>query len=101
MVKYNKNFLKKLVELLAEADYKVRFEKGNFTSGHAVVLQKNIVVVNRFLSTDMKINALLDIMYGLKIDKELLSPNYRKIYIHLIKAGIMKNNFLNAEKEEE
>jgi hypothetical protein len=101
MVKYNKNFLDKLVGLLAEVDYKVRFEKGNFNSGHAMVLQKNIVVVNRFLSIDMKINALLDIMYGLKIDKNYLSPNSRKLYIQLIKSGIVKNNLSNPEKEEE
>ena len=101
MVKYNKNFLKKLVGLLAEANYKVRFEKGNFISGHVVVLQKNIIVVNRFLAIDMKINALLDIMYELKIEKNYLSPNSRKTYVQLIKTGILKNNFKKSENEEE
>jgi hypothetical protein len=39
----------------------VRYEKGNFQSGYAMVENKKIIVVNKFLETEGRISVLLDI----------------------------------------
>lgn len=101
MIKYNKSNLNKIVGLLTESAYKVRFEKGNFISGHAVVLNRKIVIVNKFLQIDMKINALLEIMYNIEIETGMLSPVSLRLYKELIKSGLIKHNLKSIKSEEE
>ncbi|MGE5354974.1 MAG: hypothetical protein ACM3PT_01965 [Deltaproteobacteria bacterium] len=101
MIKYNKNSLEKIVNLFSESAYKVRFEKGNFISGHAVVHDKKVIVVNRFLQIDMKINSLLEILYQIIIDTNILSPGSLKFYRELKKSGLIRNGANNKSKSEE
>ena len=58
---YTKNTLQKMEELFEELGYLVRYEKGSFQSGYAIVETKKIAVVNKFFETEARINALLDI----------------------------------------
>jgi hypothetical protein len=60
-LKYNAGTLKKLENLLEEARFIVRYEKGNFNSGHCILEDKRIVVVNKFFNLESKINCLIDI----------------------------------------
>ena len=101
MIKYNKTNLDKIVGLLTDSAYKVRFEKGNFVSGHAIVQKKKIIIVNKFLHIDMKIIALLEIMYNLEIDIATLSSASLKFYKLLIKSGLIKHDFNIPKSEEE
>lgn len=57
-----KHSLKKLEALAKELGYTVRYEKGNFTSGYALVESRRMAVVNKFYDTEGRINVLLDIL---------------------------------------
>jgi hypothetical protein len=62
MIKYTHQFLTKLEDLIAESDYILRYEKGNFKSGHCLLKEQKIMIINKFFTVEGKINALLDIV---------------------------------------
>ena len=99
MITYNNTTLKKLIEILEQSLYKVRFEKGTFNSGYAIVKENKMIVVNKFLHMEMKINTLLEIMDLLNIEDKLLEPKLRKYYQQLIKNNILTNNKYKTEEE--
>ena len=61
-VKYTKTYLDKLENLFAESNYILRYEKGNFKSGYCILNDTNVVIVNKYYTTEGKINTLLDIL---------------------------------------
>ncbi|HRC32261.1 MAG TPA: hypothetical protein PK736_02325 [Bacteroidia bacterium] len=61
-MKYTQNFLKKVEDQLNESGYQVRYEKGNFKSGYCVLETKKVVVVNKFVTLENKINTLVEIL---------------------------------------
>lgn len=73
MFKYTVTTLKKIEDLLKEAGYVVRYEKGNFTAGYCVLERKRVIVINRYYETEARINSLLEIMGRLGIDDEGMS----------------------------
>ena len=85
--KYTPNTLKKLEELFEEARYIIRYEKGNFSSGYCVLEDKRIAVINRFLSTEGRINALLEILPTIQVNEEELSGEMQKWYKQLIERS--------------
>lgn len=62
MVPTTKHSLKKLETLAKELGYTVRYEKGNFVSGYALVESRRMAIVNKFYETEGRINVLLDIL---------------------------------------
>jgi hypothetical protein len=68
MIKYTAPFLNKLEDLIAESDYILRYEKGNFKSGYCLLREQKIMIVNKFFTTEGKINALLDILKVVALD---------------------------------
>jgi len=58
----------------------LRFEKGTFTSGYCVLEHKKVVVINKFLNLEGRINTLLDILGSLQLDSTMLSPESAKLY---------------------
>jgi hypothetical protein len=66
MIKYTHQFLTKLEDLIAESDYILRYEKGNFKSGHCLLKEQKIMIINKFFTVEGKINALLDILKNLE-----------------------------------
>ena len=82
--KYTANTLKKLEELYEEARYIIRYEKGNFNSGYCILEDRRVVVINKFFSIEGRINALLEILPGIKIAEEELSGEMLKWYKQLI-----------------
>lgn len=81
--KYTPNTLKKLEELYEEARYIIRYEKGNFNSGYCILEERRVVVINKFFSTEGRINALLEILPTININEEELSGEMLKWYRHL------------------
>lgn len=73
MFKYTKYLLQKLEGLFADLDYTIRYERGTFQSGYCVVEQQKIVVINRFLDTEARINCLLEILDSIDVDEQDLS----------------------------
>jgi hypothetical protein len=62
MIKYTNQFLTKLEDMIAESNYVLRYEKGQFKSGYCLLREQNIMIINKFYSTEGKINVLLDIL---------------------------------------
>ena len=82
-IKYSKHFLNKLEDLIAETDYHLRYERGNFTSGWCVLRDTKIIIVNKYFTTDGKINCLLDIIKSVELKKDQLSDKNKKLYREL------------------
>lgn len=82
--KYTPNTLKKLEQLLEEARYIVRYEKGTFNSGYCLLEEKRVVVVNRFLNVEGRINALVEIVPTIKVKEDELSGEMLKWYQQLM-----------------
>jgi hypothetical protein len=79
-VKYTTQFLAKLEDIVAESDYILRYEKGNFKSGYCVLKDQKIVIVNKFYTTEGKINTLLDIFKNVKFETTGFSEKNLKLY---------------------
>lgn len=62
--------LKKIEALVKEAGYTLRYEKGNFNSGYCILLDKNVVIINKYFTDDVKFQKLWDILLELHIDEQ-------------------------------
>lgn len=83
-MKYTQTTLEKIEKILNEAGYIARYERGNFQSGYCILEQKKVVVLNKFLQTEGRINTLIDIIPQLNINPELFSPETKKVYEEVI-----------------
>lgn len=77
-MKYTQSTLERIEKLLDETEYIVRYERGTFQSGYCILEQKKVIVLNKFLPVDGRINTLIDIVPQLSIIPETLSPESRK-----------------------
>ena len=96
MIKYTTNFVDKLEAILEESKYTVRYERGNFQSGWCLLDHKRVVVLNKFLNTEGRVNTLVDLIPQLKIDYDLLTLNSQKLFDFLTENRLEK---LGIEKE--
>lgn len=82
-MKYTTTFLTKLEDMIAESDYTLRYEKGNFKSGHCLLREQKIIVINKFYTTEGKINAILEILKSVELNTERFSEKSRRLYEEL------------------
>ena len=85
MMKYNTGTLEKIEKLMHETGYVVRYERGNFQSGYCILEEKRVLVLNKFLPLEGRINTLIDIIPQLKIEADELPPESRKLLENLLK----------------
>lgn len=71
MLKLNDTTLKKMEDLFKQLQYKVRYEKGQFQSGYCLVKSQKVIVVNKFYTTEARINCLLEILQQTEIGEEI------------------------------
>ncbi|MBV9963225.1 MAG: hypothetical protein JO072_13360 [Parafilimonas sp.] len=83
-MKLTQGYLDKLQQILSESEYSVRYERGTFQSGWCLLEQKRIVVLNKFLDTEGRINTLLDLIPQVKIDFDKLTLESQKLYSQLL-----------------
>lgn len=88
MIKYTNQFLSKLEDLVAESDYILRYEKGNFQSGYCLLREQKIMIINKFYTTEGKINTLLDILKLVNLDTTRFSEKSKKLYDELSQTEI-------------
>lgn len=79
-MKYTQTTLNKIEKLIEETGYIVRFERGNFQSGFCILEERKVVVLNKFLQLEGKINTLIDLLPQLQINTETLSPESKKVF---------------------
>jgi hypothetical protein len=85
--KYTPNTLRKLEQLFDEARYTIRYEKGNFNSGYCILEERRVIVINRFLPIEGRINALVEILPSVTIKEDELSSEMLKWYQQLTATG--------------
>ncbi len=83
MIKYTNQYLTKLEDLVAESDYILRYEKGTFKSGYCLLKEQKIMILNKFFTTEGKINALLDILKIIELDTSRFTEKSLKLYQEL------------------
>ena len=79
-MKYTQTTADKLEKILDEAGYVLRYERGTFQSGYCILEQKKVVVLNKYLQLEGRINTLIDLIPQLQLSPELLTPEARKTY---------------------
>ncbi|MFZ5999534.1 MAG: hypothetical protein ACOYW3_03430 [Bacteroidota bacterium] len=88
MIKYTNQFLTKLEDMIAESDYILRYEKGNFKSGYCLLKEQKIMIVNKFFTMEGKINALLDILKNVELETTRFTEKSLKLYEELTQAEV-------------
>ncbi len=83
-IRFNPATLAKIEKLIEESGYILRNERGTFQSGYCILEQKRVVVLNKFLQIEGRINTLIDIVPILDIKADHLSPDNRKLYEEII-----------------
>ena len=87
-MKYTQSTLDKYTAILSESGYIIRYERGTFQSGWCLLESRKIVVLNKFLSTEGRINTLQDIIAQIPIDYDQLTLESQKLLDSLVnKAG--------------
>ena len=79
-MKYNQGTLDKIEKVLDEAEYVLRYERGTFQSGYCILEQRKVVVLNKFLQVEGRINTLIDIIPQLNLMPEFFTAETRKMF---------------------
>jgi hypothetical protein len=98
-MKYNQATLKKIEDILGQANYVVRYERGTFQSGWCVLEEKRVVVLNKFIQMEGRINTLVEIVPQLDINYDLLTHESQKLYDEIIEQN-NPTNILKASKAD-
>jgi hypothetical protein len=83
-MKYTQTSLDKLEAIPEQSGYVLRYERGNFQSGYCILEEKKVVVLNKFLQLEGRINTLIDLITQLDINTEALTHDSRKIYLNIV-----------------
>ena len=83
-MKYTQTTLDKLETVVEEAGYVLRYERGTFQSGYCILEDRKVVVLNKFLQLEGRINTMVDLIPQLSINTELLSEESKKVYTGII-----------------
>ena len=94
-MKYTQSTLDKIERITEEMGYIIRYERGTFQSGFCILEQKKVVVLNKFLPLEGRINTLIELIPQLKIDADALTPESRKLFDDIM------GRYLAANDEEE
>lgn len=83
-MKYTQTTLDKLEAIPEEAGYVLRYERGTFQSGYCILESKKVVVLNKFLQIEGRINTLVDLIPQLDINIDILTEESKKLYTEII-----------------
>jgi hypothetical protein len=91
-MKYTQNTLNKIEGLIEESCYIVRYERGSFQSGFCILEDRKVVVLNKFLQLEGRINTLIDLIPQLKIEADSLTPEGKKWFEDIMGRYHAANN---------
>lgn len=83
-MKYNQHTLNKLEKILEDSGYIVRYERGSFQSGYCILEEKKVVVLNKFLIPEGRVNTLMEIIPALEISYDSLTHDSQKLYDEVV-----------------
>ena len=87
-MKLTQTTLNKLEDILGESEFVVRYERGNFQSGWCLLELKRIVVLNKFLNLEARINTLLELIPQLDIQFDKLTRDSQKLFEEVKKISL-------------
>ena len=96
-MKFTQATLDKIEAVLDEAEYVLRYERGNFQSGYCILEQKKVVVLNKFLVLEGRISTLIDLIPQLNVNPDEFSPEVRKTY----KEVLERHAIVQAENQKQ
>lgn len=99
-MKLNQATLDKLEDILEESGYVVRYERGTFQSGYCILEQKKVVVLNKFLMQESRINTLLELIPQVNINYDALTAGSQKLYEEVMVLAEAKAKATNEEENE-
>jgi acyl carrier protein phosphodiesterase len=79
-MKYTQSVLDKIENMVEESGYILRYERGTFQSGYCILQHKKVVVLNKFLQTEGRINTIIDLLPQLNINYDALTLESQKMY---------------------
>jgi len=82
-MKFTQNTLDKVEKIAQESGYVMRYERGSFQSGYCILQEKKVVVLNKFLPTEGRINTLIDLLPQLNIHFDSLTHESQKLYTEI------------------
>jgi hypothetical protein len=83
-MRYTQTTLDKLESITEQSGYVIRYERGTFQSGYCILEQKKVVVLNKFLQLEGRINTLVELIPQLEISTDLLTEESKKLYLGII-----------------
>ncbi len=83
-LRFTPSTLEKIERVINESGYILRYERGTFQSGFCILESRKVVVLNKFLQTEGRINTLIDLIGVLQITPDYLSQESRKVYDDVI-----------------
>ncbi len=90
MIKFTQHTLDKIERVVDEGGYIIRYERGTFQSGYCILQEKKVVVLNKFLQVEGRINTLIDLLPLLNINIDELTHESQKLYEELLSTAVSK-----------
>jgi hypothetical protein len=82
-MKFTQNTLDKIERIAEESGYVIRYERGSFQSGYCILQERKVVVLNKFLQTEGRINTMIDLLPQLDIHFDALTLESQKLYTEI------------------
>ncbi len=83
-MKFTQHTLDKIETIVENCGYIIRYERGNFQSGYCILQEKKVIVLNKFLQTEGRINTMVDLIPQLELDFDKLTHESQKLYSEII-----------------
>jgi hypothetical protein len=101
-MKYTQTTLDKIEAIAEEAGYIVRYERGSFQSGFCILEDRKVVVLNKFLPLEGRINTVIDLIPQLRIEADALTPESKKWFTEIMgRHRAAKQEELGFQKDAE
>lgn len=84
---YKKSELVRLESLVKESGFTIRYERGSFESGHCIVNEKKIIIINKFFRLKARIDCLEDIIKELQIMQDHSLDDHAQLEMSSLKVA--------------
>ncbi len=89
-MKITQTTLDKVEKIAEDSGYVIRYERGSFTSGYCILQEKKVVVLNKFLPLEGRINTMVDLLPQLNINFDALTLDSQKLFTELTTSALVK-----------
>jgi hypothetical protein len=89
-MKFTQGTLDKVEKVIEEGGYIIRYERGTFQSGYCILQAKKVVVLNKFLPTEGRINTLIDLLPLLNINIDILTHESQRKFEEFMAVEVQR-----------